>query len=235
MGKVELKYRTFNDLLNEVSIDFNTFANESMIEPAQLIKIATKVNYDLGLRINQQKSCILDISHNKARLPDDFYVLDYALLCSSYKTIQPKMQGRHSEDKSIGTGICNKCHKPDLDNPCAKPDDCCICNKVYTNDCGESFEVVYKQGFDIRSYTEFERLTFKTGKGCDSNCLNTHIHSNHNAEIKNGFIYTNVSHGSIFITYQGAMEDEDGNLLVLDHPMINEYYETAIKHRYNLL
>ena len=27
------------------------------------------------------------------------------------------------------------------------------------------------------------------------------------------------------------MEDEDGNLLVLDHPMINEYYEYAIKQR----
>ena len=35
----------------------------------------------------------------------------------------------------------------------------------------------------------------------------------------------------MFISYQGALEDEEGNLLVLDHPMINEYYEYAIKQR----
>ncbi len=231
MSKTEIKYRTFDDLLNEVSIDFNTFSAEGMVEASQLIKTAQKCNYDLGLRIHKTKTAILDISHNKARLPDDFYVLGYSLLCTSYKTIQPKMQGRHSEDVSIGTGICNRCHKPDLDNPCSTPDACCICNKVYTNECGESFEVIYKQGFDIRSYTEFEKISFKTGKGCDNNCWNTHIHSQYNAEIKNGFIYTNVSHGSIFITYEGAMEDEDGNLLVLDHPMINEFYEYSLKHK----
>ena len=49
--------------------------------------------------------------------------------------------------------------------------------------------------------------------------------------IKNGFIYTNVDNGRLFISYQGALEDEQGNLLVLDHPMINEYYEYALKSR----
>jgi hypothetical protein len=35
----------------------------------------------------------------------------------------------------------------------------------------------------------------------------------------------------VYICYLGAMEDEDGNLLVLDHPKINEYYEFALKAR----
>ena len=49
-----LKYRTFNQLLEDVTVDLNTFALENMIEPQQLIKLAKKLNYDLGLRINQQ-------------------------------------------------------------------------------------------------------------------------------------------------------------------------------------
>jgi hypothetical protein len=49
--------------------------------------------------------------------------------------------------------------------------------------------------------------------------------------IKNKFIYTNIEEGSLFISYEGALEDEHGNLLVLDHPMINEYYEYAFKQR----
>ena len=43
------KYRTFDQLLNDVTIDFSTYAIEGMIEPQQLIKVATRVNYDLGL------------------------------------------------------------------------------------------------------------------------------------------------------------------------------------------
>lgn len=38
----ELKYRTFDELLGEISIDFAIYNNEGLIEPAQLIKIAQK-------------------------------------------------------------------------------------------------------------------------------------------------------------------------------------------------
>ena len=50
-----LKYRTFDQLLEDVTVDFSSLALENMIEPQQLIKLAKKLNYDLGLRINQQK------------------------------------------------------------------------------------------------------------------------------------------------------------------------------------
>jgi hypothetical protein len=54
-----LRYRSFNQLLEDVSVDLNTLALENMIEPQQLIKLAKKLNYDLGLRINQTKEVIL--------------------------------------------------------------------------------------------------------------------------------------------------------------------------------
>jgi hypothetical protein len=56
-----LRYRPFDQLLEDVSIDMNTLALENMIEPQQLIKIAKKLNYDLGLRINQTKEVILEV------------------------------------------------------------------------------------------------------------------------------------------------------------------------------
>ena len=79
-----LRYRSFNQLLEDVSVDFNTFALENMIEPQQLIKLAKKLNYDLGLRINQTKEVILEVCHGKVKLPDDFYVFNYAMLCGEY-------------------------------------------------------------------------------------------------------------------------------------------------------
>ena len=79
-----LRYRTFDSVLEDVSIDFNTFALENMIEPQQLIKLAKKLNYDLGLRINQTKEVVLEVCHGKVKLPDDFYVFNYALLCGEF-------------------------------------------------------------------------------------------------------------------------------------------------------
>ena len=79
-----LKYRTYSQLLEEVSVDFNTYALENMIDPQTLIKLVKKLNYDLGLRINQTKEVILDVCHGKVKLPDDFYTFNYALICGNY-------------------------------------------------------------------------------------------------------------------------------------------------------
>lgn len=35
----------------------------------------------------------------------------------------------------------------------------------------------------------------------------------------------------MFISYDSLMEDDEGNLLVLDHPLVNEFYEYALKER----
>ena len=58
--KTEPKYRTFDELLNEVSTDFVMYNNEGLIEPAQLIKVAQRVSYDLGVRIHGTKEKVLD-------------------------------------------------------------------------------------------------------------------------------------------------------------------------------
>jgi hypothetical protein len=79
-----LKYRTFNQLLEDVTVDLNTFALENMIEPQQLIKLAKKLNYDLGLRINQQKEVLLEVCHGKVKLPDDFYTFNFAFICGAF-------------------------------------------------------------------------------------------------------------------------------------------------------
>ena len=79
-----LRYRTFDQLLEDVTVDFNTFALENLIEPQQLIKLAKKLNYDLGLRINQQKEIILEVCHGRVKLPDDFYTFNYGMICGEF-------------------------------------------------------------------------------------------------------------------------------------------------------
>lgn len=220
--KTEPKYRTFDELLNEVATDFVQYNNEGMIEPGQLIKVAQRVNYDLGLRIHGTKEVMLDIEKNKTRLPDDFYVLNYAMLCGSYTVQQQVLHGRHTENVILDSSQCKKC---------GEPDPLCTCEKTYAVECktGEKIfvQVVEKRSFETKVYETFERVHISTSSGKKDALDN----SGRNGYIKNGFLYTNIEQGKLFMSYQGAMEDEDGNLLVLDHPMINEYYEYAMKQR----
>jgi len=42
MANKELQYRTFNELLDEVKLDFNMYELESMIDPAQILHVHVK-------------------------------------------------------------------------------------------------------------------------------------------------------------------------------------------------
>jgi len=216
-----LNYRTFDQLLYEIGTDFVMYNNENLIEPAQLIKVAQRVNYDLGLRIHGTKEKILDIENRKVKLPDDFYVFNYAYLTSSYKVTYRANSGRETENVILEN--CPKCYKPESD---------CCCEATYVQECqnGEKIfvQVVEKRKMETRIYDTFDRIKIAVDTGRTDALNNTDGSTGY---IKNGFIYTNVETGKLFISYQGALEDDEGNLLVLDHPMINEYYEYAIKSR----
>lgn len=229
--KTELQYRTFDQLLDEVSADFTTYSIEGMIEPGQLIKVAQRVNYDLGLRIHGTKEKVLDIEKKKTKLPDDFYVLNYAYLCGRYTVTQPVLSGRHTENVTLDSEQCKTVNREDLCNKCGEIDTTCICERTYTVECktGEKVyvQVVEKRKYETRTYDSFQPIRIATSTGRIDAINDT----DNVGYIKNGFIYTNVDEGRLFISYQGALQDDDNNLLVLDHPMINEYYEYAMKQR----
>jgi hypothetical protein len=49
--------------------------------------------------------------------------------------------------------------------------------------------------------------------------------------LKADFLFTTFQTGKVYLNYQGQMEDENGDLLVPDHDLLNEYYEYALKAR----
>lgn len=211
----ELKYKTFDELLEDVSIDFSMYSLENMIEPQQLIKVVQRVNYDLGLRINMTKETVLDISNKKVRLPDDFYVLNYALLCGQYTVEEPAMSGTYTEDVI-------------LENI---PDDA-PCNSVCVNDCGQYIQVIQKLKYETRTYEVSAPIAMSgSSKTISCDCPDYTWKSPFLGKLKDGYIFLNIDSGKIYVNYQGTLEDEEGNLLVIDNPIINEYYEYALKQR----
>ena len=71
----------------------------------------------------------------------------------------------------------------------------------------------------------------KTSQTIDCDCPNLYYNTHDEGWIKNGFLFTSFTTGKVYLNYQGDLSDNDGNLLVPDHELLNEYYEYALKSR----
>lgn len=244
-----LRYRTFDQLMSDVLVDFQNLNLENMIEPQQLIKVAKRVNYDLGLRIQSTKEAIVEVEKGRVKLPDNFNVLNYAMICfeGTDNVIFP--QGTNIQERSLitpyketefvidpctpevvncnrcGPAICN-CNNQPANSICTKP-------RVEMNCKGDTYELVQVVNSTQTNY--YRQLLplriMENAQDIDCDCPNLYLNSANQAWIRNGFLFTTFKTGKVYINYQGMMEDDDGNLLVPDHDLLNEYYEYAIKQR----
>jgi hypothetical protein len=251
-----LKYRTFDQLLEEVSVDLNTFALENMIEPQQLIKLVRKLNYELGLRINQQREILLDVHHGKVKLPDDFYTFNYALVCGEYVHYSSyPTGGTHIEEipyQEFPSKTTLNCCEAPAHQPCCyngKEGVCVTHNpeqpygdtctpprmvkpRVFVNCKGDAYELVQVVNpTQTRVYKYTSPLRMKPSQEIECDCPNLYHNTTNEGWIKFGFLYTTFKEGTVYLNYQGQLEDDNGNLLVPDHELLNEYYEYALKER----
>tara|TARA_R110002020_G_scaffold24074_13_gene79581 strand:- start:5736 stop:6665 length:930 start_codon:yes stop_codon:yes gene_type:complete len=238
---VSHKYRTFDQLLEDVSVDFSTQALEGMIEPQQLIKVATRVNYDLGLRIQRTKEAVIDVEHSKGQLPEDFNTLNYAFCCGSYTVSNTLPAGT-----TVDTTYTKYVPEPGDPQQCITPTDCndvCVVQtcptgtvtdpktRETTTTYDEYMVVQFVGAEQYRTYSNYMPLRISTSNKVLCDCPNVNIQAMNIAEIRDNYLITNFKTGNVYISYQGSMEDNEGNLLVLDHPYCNEYYEYALKER----
>lgn len=261
-----LHYRPFDQLLEDVSIDMNALALENMIEPQQLIKVAKRINYDLGLRINQTKEIILEVCHGKVKLPDNFYTFNFAFICGEYvdhvgyggmsggTNIQevpyhetPSTVNQCAPPtvncRSCNANPCNHTAACDLNHPIVDPipteydpnnpyGNTCVPPRVFMNCKGEKYELIQILNTGAtRRYSRLIPLRMKQSQEIECDCPNLYYDTANQGWIKNGFLFTTFETGKVYLNYQGAMEDEAGNLLVPDHDLLNDYYEYALKQR----
>lgn len=220
----EFKYRTYDDLLNSVQLDLRRFDLEGMIEPQSLIKVAMRINHLLGVKISVAKEKMITVFKGKAKLPADFNVLNFAFVSSGKTECEPQKEYTYI-------------------NP--------TCGDTITipNDCGEDIVVSPRVQLVYETYAATQTPTglVINPQGCcahqmapirivkpthvASECYNLRCESNYQGYIKDNFLIVNFDEGEIYINYQSVMEDDDGNLLVLDHPRVNDFYEYSLKER----
>jgi len=250
-----LRYRTFDELFADASGDFKKYQLQDIMDPNDLIKVARRCNKMLGLRLNQTKEKVLEIEKGKVKLPNDFYAFNFGLGLGKYETKQYMPQGTHIEEKIIGkvapeyqevppesidtctdvvleegTTECDSCAQCGDCNPCNV---CCSDPSSCSINCdNEVVQVVQQLKYQTRNWVETFpiRLVTATEKFAEW-CPNRQWDGPHSMELKDGWIYTSFQSGNLYFNYQGQMEDDEGNLLVPDHEILNDYYEYALKQR----
>ena len=297
----ETKYRTFDDLIDSVRIDLYSWNLEGLINPQQLIKVAMRVNYDLGLRINPSRSKVIDIVKGKGKLPEDFDVLNFALVCEDRmvseipyynKTytegvlegvalaesfLEPRFVNQSTTYMDIAPGVNIVNHQLHTENIMVQAfntDGSLLDFEVFVVDMdniriiSESIETILNvkiviMGAKISTvgtgsgscpalldctadgtprvhYTtngkkyrsnKLVRLNIQKSKSVSNDCFNLNSRGYFDSYIKNGYLHVNFDEGVVYVNYQSLMEDDDGNLLIIDNPYCNEYYEYAIKQR----
>lgn len=311
-----IKYRSFDELLDGVRIDFQAYMSQGEIDAASLIKVATHINYELGLRIYQPKETMLEINHGRAALPAGFHQMLLALSCYNYTHVQnspsnghvlleeqcdqpglttcPCQQVLNSTSNTINTTMVN-CETitvpvsflPGTTNVCAtsitnpnnvltiKTDSFCYntnTNGVYTCGCPQTCDICNVQhpggtcpevvinpyplgkcrticsgtndqatikilqycSTEVLCYETFERLYIIPNVQTDGfSTIPRQFNGSANTGSINGRFLETHSHNctKVYIQYLGAMEDKNGQLLVLDHGTINSYYSYSLKER----
>lgn len=209
----KLNYMTLNQLMASVESDMKKYADNGMIDRGDIIKVVRKVNEDIGLKIYREREAIIEICDFKGELPLDFMSLQMAVACTiEHAYIGPSVFGTHTYETNIPVTPYS--------------------NATCLNECGGCFWVTQQFKDKVVKYDKLTplKLTKRAMNHASENCINFGWNrSGYDVDIDEGQLITGFREGKIYISYLADLVDEEGNLLLLDHPLTTEYYEYSVK------
>ncbi len=205
-----IKYKTVDQIFNSVAEDFRTYDDEDMINYSSLIKVIKTCNAELTLKINPESTAVVEVTDYKGKLPDNFEALNFALLCTTKLVNTTPPRGFHIENQTIDK--CKSC------SPCLE-------------ECEVDYRVIRHCENQWTEYTDLDVVTVvkDTYNKVSAQSMNWRSHSRNEVKIQGDYIHTNFREGTIYLEYTTNLEDEDGNLLVLDNDLVTPYYELECK------
>lgn len=216
------QYKTFESLMADIEDDLSSLAGENYIYQDKYLKVIQQCNSKLSVKINPIKEDMVTVEKGRAKLPNDFKVMETIYSCTSLTAVNTTL----NFSKEIVTPPIYTL--ADIRKSCN--------NIAYFEDNKGMFSfVVYRK--DMKQLFRIHQLvpvSIKNSKiFCGSNCQ-TSASSTINIQIvKEGDDYFIVSNydGEYYFSYTSEMIDDDGNLLILDHPLVIPYYEYSVKER----
>lgn len=249
-----IKYRTFDELLTEVKSDFPLMDQDGMIDPQDYIKHAKYINARLGIKIRTNKQRIIEIRNGRGKLPSDLEIFNYGAMLMTHTEIIPMGHADHVvalPPANYTDPLLNICFPENPNLPLEElpltqncGDSCSGCHQTYnkcycvpseyvkTNCKGDKLVVLREYKNHKRVYENLIPMDLVNSPlYTDDYCFKRTFRKGNELTIRDGYIFSAIENGNLYINYEGMLEDMDGNLLVLDHDLINMYYEYYLKSK----
>lgn len=91
--------------------------------------------------------------------------------------------------------------------------------------------VKIKNGIKNQIYHILKPNQTSNKRFCDKSINKNWRHSDYGIDVSEEIITTNFKEGQVYLEYIPHLENEEGDLLVLDHDKVNPYYEWEIKSK----
>jgi len=218
----EIVYSTVKE---ELKSYFDTGAIDDLMFPTYLDKCLRK----LGRATYVISEQVLYIEDFQARLPDNFFAVREAWMCTTVDGYPYKTANSFYSQASSQTTIQVS---PVISNgvPCNSncPPDNCTCMP-------EIIQAVYKTNNEVNmAYTK--KYLLKPGNisvraDCSLDCANFNSSSADSFDIRDNKFVTNFRSGVVYLIFYATEYDSVGNQLIPDNYRIREYIEAFIKYK----
>lgn len=204
-----LNYKSFDSLLSSVSEDLHSFDDNNLIVPKRYIKTVRNCNAELGIKLNRQEEITLEVSDYRADMPENLISIISLLGLRAEKigNLHGTFHGIHTQELSHEEVIAR-----------GKNPDC------YWFAHTQYRDILFKDVVFQVKPTAKSLKWFSEKSPNRIRCADTY-----QVDVSEGTLNFNFKEGTVHLAYLADMVDEDGGLVLLDHPLTDPYYEWAIK------
>lgn len=220
----------FSNFLAEIKRSFRQYDSANLINDMDVYEWVIQGLNALNILPTIRIETVLNIKNNKAKLPDGFKSIYYAIKCEphSYKIDVENKDIEQDfyfykvrELKKQEWNSCDACNTIETDT--------CVVERTFLH-TGEKVDFYYKNLQPLKlKITPYIKRT-----QCDKECVNFKMNSStYEISINNNTVYTNFKDGNIFMVYNGYEEDEEGYILIPDtlEGNLSKYLKAYVKKR----
>lgn len=235
------EYIKLSQVMASVRSDLQVFDDANMIDEDKCIKIVMQCNEKLGQRIYKSKPCKIDVNNYRGNIPSDLWKIEniFALTTSNTGLTHSEGGGIIGATQITHTDyVPSKILSKDVSSiKCATEMSCCREAPCSTGCGGTCGKITYLTE-DQKHYIEYNHqqlipltLSLSTSNSCVNYSPCSKYKGEFSVDISNEEFEFSFEIGTVYLSYLGNMVDEDGEILIPFHPMLNQYYEFALKEK----
>ncbi len=205
---------TFDEFLANIKNKFKQYDSVGLIDEMSVYEDALYAIKSLGLLVLEKNSTVVQIKNGKGKLPSGFSKLVSAIKCTPYeyecedepeRILQSSYMSAVKDIKRTEWNGCNPCDETYSEE--------IIVENIY-------FHGKRKAHIKYNNPLYLKLATHVNKNMCEKECPNLKIKEcPYEISIKGNTIYTNFKEGTIYITYKGFEEDDDGMVIIPESTM----------------